>query len=669
MVLKMEKDEKFVELLWRDKHMKTDPSRKDSPYDSNLRFTAVEIIGNSPTNEDGVITPSEENWKNRLIWGDNKQIMSSLLKQGWAGKIDLIYIDPPFFTGADFSFTTRLYSDGQKSKNSIIGQKAYSDSWDGGISSYLMYMHDRLKLMKDLLRHNGSIYIHLDWRVVHYVKIMCDEIFGYDNFVNEIIWKKTNSPKSQSNGFGSQHDTLLVYSKSGNFRFKAPYREFDHNSLKPYCYDDGDGNGPYRLIEIEAQGVQRTPNRKQFEFRGRTAPYLYNINTLKEWDSLGLIYKTANGRYCRKQYLKEMKGIPVSDIWVDKQVSPIQSAEKVGYDTQKPEGLLRRIIETSTNEGDVVADFFSGSGTTLSVAEKLGRKWIGSDLSIHAINTVKKRLLGIHDSRNLNAKKYGKQVRPFEILKTESCETEFWKEKPAEYISFMTKLYNSRQLTGYNYIQASRENRAIFFGPVNAPVSMDMIKNFVSECVYWKFSGGDILGWTWDQETRESAKQFAQQKGVDLRLIQIPDVNAIKSALAGSDSCSNLMGIPDQIVEKSLGRVVKFRELPYVQISSILDGREITLKLEDFQFPLTGEESQLLGNIDDSRQLIDYWSVDWDYNGRIFHNQWQSCRTKKELKLELTAKHTYEDRSEHTIMVNVVDVTGNEINRMIRTAV
>lgn len=667
----MQKDEKGVELLWHGKHMKPGPEQVNSPDCSSLLFHVMESVIEPPSHENQSPEHYPREWVNKLIWGDNRLVMSSLLKQGWKGKINLIYIDPPFYTGADFSYTTHFESEEYGKKSSSIEHKAYRDTWDGGIASYLRYMHERLLLMKDLLAESGSIYIHLDWRVIHYVKIICDEIFGYDNFVNEIIWKKTNSPKAQSKGFGTQHDTILIYSKSGDLRFKQPFREFDDGSLKPYSYDDHDGKGKYRLIEIEAQGVQKTPNRKQFTFRDRTAPYLYNIDTLKEWDSQGIIYRTAKGRYCKKQYLRDMKGVLVSDIWVDREASPIQSSEKIGYDTQKPEDLLRRIIETSTSEGDLVADFFCGSGTTPAVAEKLGRRWIGSDLSKYSIQTTKKRLLDIHLSKNLTSgknEKYGKTARPFEIWKMENCETEYWRENQEKYLSFMIRLYNSNPVSGYDYIQASMESRAIHFGPVDAAVSMNIVRNFVSECVSGNFSGGDILGWKWDHEVSELAIRYAHERGIDLKLIQIPDVNEIKSAIADSTSHQELSVFPVQTIDE-IRSIVHFHELSSVKISIRSNGNGIILELEDFQFPESFDASLLPGKVNDGRLLIDYWAVDWDYDGDIFHNQWRSYRTKKEVKLELEATHTYDDVGEHTILVKVVDVFGNETEKILKTAV
>jgi DNA modification methylase len=209
--------------------------------------------------------------------------------------------------------------------------------------------------------------------------------------VNEIVWKRTNSPKSQSKGFGSQHDVILLFAKNASeFETKPVYRKHDSKALKPYSYEDE--KGKFRLIEIEAQGIQRTQDRKQFEWRGRTAPYLYRREILDEWWELGLIYKSKNNRYSKKQYLSDSPGLLVSDLWFD--IPPIQGSSKeyTGFLTQKPESLLRRVIKSATDPEDIVADFFAGSGTTAVAASKTSRRWIACEISQFAIDVIRKRI-------------------------------------------------------------------------------------------------------------------------------------------------------------------------------------------------------------------------------------------------------------------------------------
>ncbi|MFW9832775.1 MAG: site-specific DNA-methyltransferase [Candidatus Thorarchaeota archaeon] len=334
-------------------------------------------------------------WENLLLHGDCLDIIREH-KDKLNEKVRLIYIDPPFFSGTDYTVKIRSGGDSQ-SAGVLLEEETYSDKWEGGLQQYLDFMRARLEAMKPLLRDDGSLWVHLDWHVSHYIKVILDEVFGYANFVNEIVWKRTNSPKAQSRGFGSQHDVILLYARDASvFKTQQVYREHDERSRRPYSYKDE--RGKFRLIEVEAQGIQRTEDRKQFEWRGRTAPYLYRKETLDEWWDAGLIYTSKNGRYTKKQYLSDIPGIPVSDLWID--IPPVQGASKenTGFLTQKPELLLERIIASSTNPSDIIADFFVGSGTTVVVAQRMNRHWIACDSSLAAIRITEERLKSLYAS-------------------------------------------------------------------------------------------------------------------------------------------------------------------------------------------------------------------------------------------------------------------------------
>lgn len=329
-----------------------------------------------------------EPWRNMLFKGDCLRVILERLKN-LQGQFRQIYIDPPFFSGTDYSLRRKSNASAETAAT-LSEEMTYSDKWDN-IDQYLEFMKPRLSSMRDLLAENGSLWVHLDCHVSHYIKMVLDEIFGYRNFVNEIIWKRTNSPKIQSKGFGTQHDVILLYAlNSQKFQTKPIYRKHDTKSLKPYSYEDE--RGKFRLIEIEAQGIQRTQGRRQFEWRGRRAPYLYRKETLDKWWSEGIIYRSKNGRYTKKQYLADSQGIQISDLWFD--IPPIQGSaqESTGFLTQKPESLLERVITSSTDKGDLVGDFFAGSGTTAVVAERLERRWVACDESDSAIELASRRL-------------------------------------------------------------------------------------------------------------------------------------------------------------------------------------------------------------------------------------------------------------------------------------
>ena len=618
----MTDNKKYVELLWAEKYNKYEKGEKIPIEKPNLPFQVVETV-NIPRAKElqkGLYEKYPENypkdWKNKLIWGDNKLVMSSLIKQGWAGKINLIYIDPPFFTGADFTIRTKIGDERIEKEPSIIEERAYKDTWSGGIASYLRYMHERLVLIRDLLAENGSIYVHLDWHVVHYVKVMMDEIFGYENFVNEIIWGYRTGGTTK-NAFARKHDIILFWAKSGSFIFNAQY-------YKSY-------------------------QQKKYNFR-KDYPELYDERK-KMW------YHKA---VCR-------------DVWED--INPIGTEpgniERIDFATQKPEALLKRIILASSNPGDIVADFFCGSGTTLAVAEKLGRRWIGSDLSKFAIQVTRKRLLDIHNSKDLidekGKKKYEKPARPFELWNIGNYETVYWQEREDEYLAFMLKLYQSQPLTGFRYLHGRKGERAVHVGPLNAPVTMEEVEKVVIECRANNFDKADVLGWEWSYDVNELGKELAKKNGVDLKLIQIPSVNEIKSSLVGFDL--QLLKIPDKAVEKELVKYVKFPEVAYLEIETGVKGKEITLKITDFQLAPTAELAEIASKVKDSRELIDYWAIDWDYKGDTFHNQWQSFRLKKNPKVDYESRHRYKEKEKYQVMVKVVDVFGNDTNKVLKVKV
>jgi len=281
------------------------------------------------------------------------------------------------------------------------------------MASYLKYMYERLVLMKELLADNGSIYVHCDWHVGHYVKVMMDEIFGYENFRNEIVWRYKSGGSSEKGHYSKKHDVIFFYTKSDKYSFRTLKEKSYNREFKPYNF----------------AGVQ--------EFKDEIGGY--TIVNMKDVWSIDMVGRT--------------------------------SRERVDYETQKPEKLLKRIILSSSNEGDIVADFFCGSGTTLAVAEKLGRRWIGCDLSKFAIHTTRKRLMDIHESRFIKNNpdevyeelpeikeefvEYGKPARPFEILNIGNY-VEYLQEKPFDYLVFMLNFMGLSQLQDLDIFMAKK---------------------------------------------------------------------------------------------------------------------------------------------------------------------------------------------------------------------
>lgn len=672
----MAENKKYVELIWHQKYDTLDKGEKIPIERPNLPFQVVETV-NEPRAKDlqkGLYEAVPENypkdWKNLLVWGDNKLVMSSLIKQGWAGKINLIYIDPPFFTGADFTIRTKIGDEKIEKEPSIIEERAYKDTWSGGIASYLRYMYERLVLMRELLAENGSIYVHLDWHVGHYVKVMMDEIFGPENFRNMITWRRqiARGMKAHARFLPFSADYVFIYTKG----------------------EENIWNQPVKINELSLEEAEKKYMKDEKGFFRTSDPGTYSFESLVKLYEEGRLYAPRGGRIIIDEsnkvvkattgsvgvkYYRERKGnyilekVPIDNIWDDIPGMGIVSSEWRGFYTQKPEDLLKRIILASSNPGDIVADFFCGSGTTLAVAEKLGRRWLGADLSKFAIQVTRKRLLDIHNSKDLQneGKKYEKLARPFELWNIGNYETVYWQEKQDEYLAFMLKLYQSQPLTGFRYLHGRKGDRAVHIGPLNAPVTMEEIEKVVIECRANNFNKADVLGWEWSYEVNELAKGLAKKNGVDLKLVQIPSVNEIKSALVGFDL--QLFKIPEEVVEKALLPHVKFAEVAYLEIETKTNANEVILKVNDFQISPTAELAEIASKVKDSRELIDYWAIDWDYKGDTFHNQWQSFRVKKNPKVEYEAKHKYNESGEYQIMVKVVDVFGNDTNKVLKMRV
>lgn len=388
---------------------------------------------------------------------------------------------------------------------------------------------------------------------------------------------------------------------------------------------------------------------------------------------------TTKGTIRIKYYLEKLdenlhgKKIYVDNIWNNiRGIADVSSEERMNYVNQKPEVLLKRIILASSNPGDIVADFFCDSGIPLAVAEKLGKRWMVCDLSKFAIQVTRKRLLGIHNSKDLlndekKKKLYGKPARPFEIWNIGNYETIYWKGREGEYLTFILKLYQAQSLTGFRYLHGRKSGRVVHVGPLNAPVTMEEVEKVVLECRANNFYKADIFGWEWSYDVNELAKELAKKNGVDLRLVQIPYVNEIKSALVGFDL--QLLKIPDQVVKKKLVKHIKFPEVAYLEIETEVNGKEVILKITDFQLPPTQELAEIADKTKDSCELIDYWAVDWDYKGDTFHKQWQSFRKKKELRVEYEARYEYKEPAEYTIMVKVIDVFGTDTNKVLKVRV
>lgn len=361
----------------------------------------------------------EGEWRNMLIFGDNLQAMKTLLQWKAKGRlanadgshgIRLIYIDPPFATKREF----------QGNQN----ERAYQDKVEG--ARFIEFLRKRLVFLREMLTPDGTLYIHLDYRKIHYIKIILDELFGETRLINQIIWKRT-SAHSDSRTLGNSHDVILHYAKSDSFLYIKQYTEYSKEYIRKY-YRHSDEKGRFLDRDLTARGLKGRGY--QYKWKGIDGYWRCPIETMEKHEAEGLLYYTREGMPRLKQYLHEKEGKPLQDVWTDINAINSQAIERIGYPTQKPESLLARIIQSSSNPGDIVLDAFAGSGTTLAVAEKLGRRWIGIDSSKLAIYTIQKRLLNLREKIGNKGKRL--KPRPFTLYNAGLYDFSRLKELPWE---------------------------------------------------------------------------------------------------------------------------------------------------------------------------------------------------------------------------------------------
>lgn len=632
-------------------------------------------------------------WSNKLIWGDNKLILSSLkagpLRQQIedAGGLKLIYIDPPFDVGADFSMDIEIGGETFHKEPNLLEQIAYRDTWGRGADSFVAMIYERLALMHDLLARDGSIFLHCDWRVSAYLRMALDEIFGRENFRNELYWYYYNKmPDTRKGVFPRSTDTILWYAKDRtSYHFQA-------------------------LEEAREKAVKQL---KRVKVDGRM------IN--------------ARDAYGNVMYENRTERV-VDNVWRISMLQPADKTENLFFPTQKPEALVRRILEATTKEGDLVADFFVGSGTTAAVAEKMGRKWIATDLGKFGIHTTRKRLIGVQRQLKSNESDF----RAFEVLNLGRYERQAYlniggrlsakqqeaalAQKEREFRELILRAYKASPLGTDGTVQdgffhGARNGRLVVIGPINLPVGRLFVEEVITECRKRGASRADILAFEFEMGLFPAVLEEARSKGIDLGPKYIPAEVFDKRA-----------------VDK--GQVV-FHDISFVEANAKYEGKNklgISIELADFSVYYTqGAAEAAIAALKDGKsdvicergQLykvskskegvvsrerltkhwtdwVDYWAVDFDYlqrkeiikvpvgaglggvttmtptgtasepiqipefeeqwtGGYIFENEWQSFRTRHSRELELkTATHTYDRPGRYTVAVKVIDIFGND---------
>ena len=614
----------------------------------SLPFQTVETINESRATRErdaGSLLRTEvaaQAHRNRLIWGDNKLVMSSLLRE-YAGEVRLVCIDPPFDTGADFTFRLRVGDNDVTKAPSILEEHAYRDTWARGRVSYLSMMFERLTLIRELLADDGSFYLHCAPNVSHHLKLLCDEVFGPEAFKSEIVWKRSSAHSDTRQGrrqYGSIHDAILFYALGDNWTWSTQHTDYDEAYLaSKYRHVEPETGRRYRLDNLTGPGGEAKGN-PRYEVLGVTRYWRYSEARMRELITEGRIVQTKPGSVPQyKRYLDEMPGVPVQDVWTD--IDPVnsQALERMGYGTQKPETLLERIITTSSAPGDLIADFFCGSGTSLVVAEKLGRNWLGCDLGRFAVHVTRKRLLEIPD------------CRPFAIQNLGAYERQRWQKASGNgalraYFDTILAFYRAEPVDGFLQLHGRKAGRMVHVGATDAPVTIDECDEVMDEMADNGVEAADLLGWEWEMGLHDTVPETARRRGLDLQLRQIPR----------------------EVMEREVTEAdaVRFFELAYVDLDVRRNGREAAVVLKDFAIP--SEDlipAKVRDQIDTWSDLIDYWSIDFDHRDETFHNQWQAYRTREEPKLVIESDwHEYSEAGRYAIVIKIIDIFGNDTTKL-----
>ena len=732
-------DKREVELVWNGKNSEV----------SNvvLPFQVIEQVDEPRAEQDtrlqGNLFDLDERgrqlkgWTNKLIWGDNKLVLSSL-KNGplreeieVQGGIKLIYIDPPFDVGADFSMDIEIGGDTFTKKPNILEEIAYRDTWGKGADSFISMIYERLVLMRDLLAEDGSIYVHCDWRVNSLVRLALDEVFH--NFLDEVSWKKLRSAKSQSNHFANLKDSIFVYSKGSNPIFNPQFTAKDEKLLETHYRHTETGTGRrYNLADFTQSGSGPA---RTFGDQILDPPpgkhWIWSQKRIDEGMSDGLIIFSRTGIPYVKRYFDEGEGTRIGDIWDD--INPVNQVakERLDYPTQKPEALVDRIIKASSNEGDLVADFFCGSGTAAAVAEKLGRKWIVGDLGKFAIHTTRKRMIGVQ--RELKAK--GQDYRAFELLNLGRYERQHYigvnpnlreaeqqqqlAEKESAFLDLILRAYRAEKTEGFQTFHGKKAGRLVAVGPVNLPVTRLYVEEVILECRQKHIARVDILGFEFEMGLFPNVLDEARSKGIDIAAKYIPAEVFDKRAVDRNQ--------------------VVFHDVSFIEVTPRVKGSQVAVELTDFSVfysqdsiaaaeaslknrasRIVVEQGQIVKVTRDASGLvsretltqnwtdwIDYWAVDFNFESKrelirvqrepvrqaqmsglerpeqmamaeyeevwtgdyIFENEWQSFRTRKDRSLELTSVARECPPGRRKLAVKVVDIFGNDTMTIVEVTV
>jgi DNA modification methylase len=599
-------------------------------------------------------------WTNKLIWGDNKLILSSLkagaLRQQIedAGGLKLIYIDPPFDVGADFSMDIEIGGETFHKEANLLEQIAYRDTWGRGADSFISMLYERLILMRDLLTTDGAIYVHMGWGVSHYVRGILDEVFGKERAVNQIIWRRQTAHSDSGQGsqhLGRLHDVILLYTKGENFTWNVQYTPYDQEYLRTHYKNVEEGTGRrYELADLNAPGGASKGN-PRYEFLGITRFWRFKRERMESLYAQGRIVQPSDGAVPRfKRYLDEMLGVPAQDLWLDLNPINSQAKESVGYATQKPESLLERAIKLSSNEGDLIADFFSGSGTTAAVAEKLGRKWIATDLGKFGIHTTRKRLIGVQREK----KAAEQDFRAFEVLNlgryerqaylnvggrlTDKQKAQALAQKESEFRELILRAYKATPFGGGEstapqdgFFHGARNGRLVVIGPINLPVGRLFVEEVITECRKRGATRADVLAFEFEMGLFPAVLEEARGKGIDLAPKYIPaevfDKRAVDKGQVVFHDVSFVEATPRYDKKRKLAVGIELTDFSvyYTQgaaeaaIAAMKEGKSEVMCEQGQLYKVSKNKDGIVTKEKLTKHWtdwVDYWAVDFDYMSR-----------------------------------------------------
>lgn len=651
-----------TELVWEGKYDEYGNRREVDVAGCAMPLQKIETVDEPRQRAEGqrqLFEPEKahrDDFRNMLIWGDNKLVMASLLKD-FRGQIDLIYIDPPFDVGADFTMNLALGdgNDTTEKDQSTLEMVAYRDMWGRGTDSYLHMMSERLMQMRDLLSERGTIYVHCDWHVSHLLRAILEDVFGDERFMSEVIWPRTIGGTSIANRYRTQTDSLLVFTKTSSYIYHEQFSKAhltEEEILEKFPFVDP-VRGRYCTDNLANPDYR--PN-LMYEYKGFKPPakgWAISLEKMKQWDAEGRLHFPDDpaGRIRRKRFLSEWQGAPVQNLWADIPPLQSQSGERVGFETQKPEALVKRIVRASSEEDSLVADFFCGSGTAGAVAERLGRRWIMCDLGRYAVHVSRKRLIDLQ--RRLHEQK--QPYRSFDVYNLGRYERQWWHTThlngaDEEHRRVVLEFYRAEPLNDSPspLLHGRKGQTWVHVDSIDSILTRDEVTNVALAAKEAGAREVACLSWEFEMDLRLTCNRLEQELGVKIKLIQIPR----------------------EIMEKNRTSPPPFLEVATLEADPIIrevSGKRVAdIRLKTFlpslaEVPTKELEALRERAINSGFDFIDFWAVDFDYShGQAFNHDWQAYRTRKDRSLPTVSDlgYEYSSKGAHTACVKVVDVFG-----------